>query len=208
MKHSDCGTAAVKDNKCLVTAYAYDKETPLLVSLAGTKQTVAAIRAAFALGHQVAAKLNGRAVKWSPISAMYETVTTTMVLQVNQQHTIIAHSSLRGQMVGDTLYVILDDDPTDIARAVMERVKPFALIPMFDAWIPYLWDHGRENKLITALTCSGVLAYKIKLDDTWGQIIEIGFEQDKLRSLRECVGLETGSQSLPKRSYLNAETGK
>src|SRR5689334_5165730 len=114
----NCGMLSIKDNRVYVTAYAYDNHPsaslrtgrpdknilPLFVSIAGTKQVITAIRSAFGVGHQVVAELGGRPIKWEPVKAMYTTVAAAPILQVNQQHMIIAHTALNGQLLGDDLY--------------------------------------------------------------------------------------------------------
>lgn len=200
MQHHNCGTAAIKDNKTLVTAFAFDRivekgekrDLPLVASIAGTKQVVQAVRAAFAVGNPIKAEVFDSAgrrhsVAWEPTRAMYETVSANPVLQVNQHHMVIAHTALRGQMVGDHLYVMLPSDVENIPAAVLKRAEPFATIPMFPAWIPYLWERARENKLVMALPSNGLKLYKVTLDQTWAQIVKVGIEKGALKPMRECV---------------------
>ncbi|MCP4425322.1 MAG: hypothetical protein GY803_12575 [Chloroflexi bacterium] len=52
--------------------------------------------------------------------------------------------------------------------------------PTLPAWAEYLWTHGRQTNLITAVTdgCHGLAAWKIDASSpTWGEIIGAGVQK-------------------------------
>ncbi len=157
-----------------------DDETLIYLELLGPREAVKANWAALRNGggRQL---LGGQLVQ---VRKADQLTTLKTPLPCGWDHWCVFHRQVSTQKMTPTEpFYLLSKGEELIPPSFYPLLSRALAAPTLPAWTEYLWTHGRQADLITAVThgCHGLAAWKIDAADTaWGEIISAGIQRDQI----------------------------